>query len=78
MNIPNKMGIELSVETFEAIKRSQGWTDEEAKRWLNNEEPFPIVRYPDGTESFVRSSDCDSARHAATDDPAGRHAERNE
>lgn len=41
-------GIDLTIEEFEDIKKWQGWTDEEAQRWLDDQEPLPEVRWPDG------------------------------
>lgn len=36
----------ITAQEFEALKRRQGWTDEEARRWLNDEEPLPAVSHP--------------------------------
>lgn len=37
---------EMSAEEFEAIRERQGWTYEEALRWVRDEGPLPAVRHP--------------------------------
>lgn len=36
--------IELTEMEAEAIKKQQGWTDEQLRLWLNDEEPLPAVK----------------------------------
>lgn len=39
-----KNSFELTEMEAEAIRKQQGWTNEELQRWLKDEEPLPAVK----------------------------------